>query len=258
LETIKDFYQYYHLSESEIHNCIHCLRGFFHFLYDFEKTEFDYSVFVLGDNYKRHRKLPTTYTEEEIRRIILTVNRHSAVGKRDYLILLLAIEYGWRSGDITAFKFENIDWDNNVIRIIQNKTGEPVDFPLLSTVGNAIIDYVKNGRPQSNYSNVILSAMHGKKGKPLSSPTIHSIVSRYMKEANIENWKCKKHGPHSLRHSMATNMLGDNISLPTISAVLGHATTESTKVYVSLDEKKLKMCSLNIPTITSVHYRGAL
>lgn len=257
LATINDFYKHYNLSEAEIHNCIHCLRGFFHFLHIFGKTEFDYSIFVLADNYKRHRKLPTTYTTDEIKRILQAVNRHSAIGKRDYLVILLAVEYGWRSSDITGLKFENIDWDNNVIRIIQQKTGITADYPLLSTVGNAIIDYVKNGRPESDYSNVIVSAQRGKMGMPLTSPTIHSIVSRYMREADISDWKKKKHGAHSLRHSMATNMLERNISLPTISAILGHQTTESTKVYISLDENKLKQCSLDIPAMTSVHYGGA-
>ena len=69
LNTITGFYDYHHFSESEKHNCIHTLRGYFHFLYEFEKTEFDYAVYVLSDNYKRHKILPTTYTAEEIKRM---------------------------------------------------------------------------------------------------------------------------------------------------------------------------------------------
>lgn len=258
LDTITTFYDYYRFSESEKHNCIHALRGYFHFLYAYEKTEFDYAIFVLGDNYKRHRKLPTTYTEEEIKRIIESVERTSAIGKRDYLVILLAAEYGLRTGDIIKLRFENIDWDKNVISITQDKTGVPANYPLLVSVGNAIIDYVKNGRPETRETVIIVSHMQSDKGAPLSGPTIHSIVSKYMKRAEIKDWQNKKHGPHSLRHSTATNMLAQNVSLPTISAVLGHQNTETTKIYISLDEQKLKKCALSIPPVTSLHFRGEL
>ena len=258
LNTFTEFYDYHHFSESGKHNCIHTLRGYFHFLYEFEKTEFDYAVYVLSDNYKRHKILPTTYTAEEIKRIIESVERTSAIGKRDYLVLLLAAEYGFRAGDIIKLRFENIDWDKNVISIIQDKTGVPVNYPLIASVGNAIIDYVKNGRPETSEAVIIVSHQHSDKGTSLSSPTVHSIVSKYIRKAGIKDWQNKKHGPHSLRHSVATNMLGQNVSLPIISAVLGHQNTESTKVYISLDEQKLKKCALSIPPVTSHYYSGTL
>lgn len=103
-------------------------------------------------------------------------------------------------------------------------------------------------------NTIIVSAESSKKGQPLSSPTIHSIVSRYMSKANIKNWKQKKHGAHSLRHSLATNMLKKNISMPIISTVLGHQSTQSTKIYLSVDIKKLRECALPIPELFSAHY----
>jgi len=75
-----------------------------------------------------------------------------------------------------------------------------------------------------------------------------------MRIANIPNWKNKKHGPHSLRHSLATNMLKQNISLPIISTVLGHQKTETTKVYLSVDIEKLRQCALPVPKLNSLHY----
>jgi len=76
-----------------------------------------------------------------------------------------------------------------------------------------------------------------------------------MRLANIKNWKHKKHGPHSLRHSLATNMLKKNISMPVISTVLGHQNTESTKIYLSVDTDKLRQCPLPIPALHTKHYR---
>lgn len=168
--------------------------------------------------------------------------------------LRLAAEYGWRSSDIVEFSFSQIDWDKNVIRFSQHKTGMPVEYPLLSSVGNAIINYLKHGRPVTDSEKIIVSAESAKRGRPLSTPTVHSIVAKYMHKADIKNWKSKKHGPHSLRHSLATNMLKKNITMPIISTILGHQNTESTKVYLKVNVEKLKQCPLPMPRICSKYY----
>ena len=97
--------------------------------------------------------------------------------------------------------------------------------------------------------------MQGTLGRPIVSSTIHSIVTAGMKRANIPNWREKKHGAHSLRHSLATNMLRKNVSMPIISTILGHRTTETTKVYIGIDIDRLRSCSLPIPPIQSEFYR---
>ena len=237
------------------HSYSNNLKQFFRYLHASHRTENDLSVCVLPDNFNRHSSVPTTYSEDEIRRIIEGPDRSSAVGKRDYLVLLLAGEYGWRSADITHFRLDQIDWDKNVIRFDQQKTGVPIEFPLLSSVGNAIIDYLKHGRPVSDCPEVILSAERAQKVGPLKSPTIHSIVSRYMRKANITGWKEKKHGAHSLRHSLASNLLKRNTSLPVISTVLGHQSTETTKIYLKVDTENLKTCCLPMPEISSSFYK---
>ena len=231
------------------------LREFYRYLFDHEILSKDYSSFIMKEPKASHKsELPTTYTEEEIRRMINAIDRSSAKGKRDYLVLLLAAEYGLRASDITAFRLSQIDWDKNKISMFQYKTGVPIEFPLLSSVGNAVIDYIKHGRPIGGDDVIIVNHENIHKGKKLKSPTIHSIVAYAMKTANIKNWKHKKHGPHSLRHSLASNMLKQNVSIPIISAVLGHQSTETTKTYISVDLQKLRLCSLPIPKIRSLHY----
>lgn len=236
------------------HNAARNIKIFLQFVYDNGKSMKDTSVFILPDNYKKDCKLPTTYEEEEIKKLVSSVERASAIGKRDYLILLLATEYGWRAKDITEFSFSDIDWDNNVIHFNQHKTGVPVDFPLLSTVGNAIIDYLKYARPKTDVPEIIVSMENANKGKPLSSPTIHSVVTKYMKRAGIKNWQNKKHGPHAMRHSLATNLLKKNVAMPIISTVMGHQRTETTSIYLSVDYDKLKQCALPMPTLRSPFY----
>ena len=253
-EAIEEFFKYKDYSLASRHNCANMIRHFLQHVFDEGYSEKDCSVYVLKDNYRKDCKLPTTYEEQEIRDMIGSVERASAIGKRDYLVLLLATEYGWRAKDITRFSFNQIDWDKNVIRLDQHKTDIPAEFPLLSSVGNAIIDYLKNGRPDSDAHEVIVSHLSSNRGKALSSPTIHSIVTKYLRRARIKDWSKKKHGPHAMRHSLATSLLKKNVALPIISTVMGHQRTETTSVYLSVDYDKLKACALPMPPLRSPLY----
>ena len=254
IEKMEDFFQSMGYTLASRHNAARNIRLFLIYAYDDGCSGKDCSVFIFPDNYKKDCKIPTTYEEDEIRQLLDSVERASAIGKRDYLILLLAAEYGWRAKDITKFRFGDIDWDKNLIRFDQHKTDVPVEFPLLATVGNAIIDYLKHARPDSDVSEIIVSMENANRGKPLSSPAIHSIVTKYMKRAGIKNWQGKKHGPHAMRHSLATNLLKKNVALPIISTVMGHQRTETTRVYVSVDYDKLKQCALPMPALHSPFY----
>lgn len=244
-----------HYSLSSRHNAARNVKLFLRYAFDDGQSAKDCSIYILPDNYKKNCKLPTTYEEDEIRALLNSVERASAIGRRDYLVLLLATEYGWRTKDITKFSFDDIDWDNNIICFDQHKTGFPVEFPLLAAVGNAIIDYLKYARPSSDAPEIIVSMENANKGKPLSPTTLHSIVTKYMKRAGIKDWQKKKHGPHAMRHSLATNLLKKNVAMPVISTVMGHQRTETTSVYLSVDYDKLKQCALPMPTLHSPLYR---
>lgn len=254
VEKIEKFFSVMNYSLASRHNAARNIKLFLQFVYDEGKSLKDCSVFILPDNYKKNCKLPTTYEEDEIRELIASVERASAIGRRDYLILLLAAEYGWRSKDITRFSFDDIDWEKNVIHFTQHKTDVPVEFPLLATVGNAIIDYLKYARPDTDAPEIIVSMENANKGKPLSPTTIHSVVTKYMKRAGIKNWQNKKHGPHAMRHSLATNLLKKNVAMPIISTVMGHQRTETTSAYISVDYDKLKQCALPMPVLRSPFY----
>lgn len=228
------------------------------FTYSFEKglVKKNYSGFVARP--KRGavpEEVIDTYSDEEIKRIIDNADRTSAIGKRNFVVILLASAYGLRSSDITRLRFSNLDWENNRIVINQHKTGDRLELPLIASVGNAVIDYWKNGRPKTSLGDIIVvSHMKSTVGKPLTSPTIHSIVSQAMRKANIENWHKKKHGAHSLRHSIASYLLKKNASMPIISTILGHRTTETTKTYISIDFTKLRQCCIPMPEMQSQYY----
>jgi len=239
-------------SKSTIHNMFSTLRGFFKYLYQSEILSIDFSYIIPKSGYKKDSKLPTTYTQKEVKKLLKSVDRANSKGKRDFAMILLAARLGLRASDICRLKFENINWEQNNIRIKQTKTAKIVELPLLTEVGNAIIDYLKYGRPESDlpYIFICLGQPYGK----LKEPTLHSIVSFYFRRAKINNLDKKKHGPHALRHSLAYSLLEQKTPLPVISEVLGHSSTESTRTYLRIDLNSLNQCSLEVPELNSPYY----
>ena len=254
-DIIEQFHQAQTYSLPSRHNSSSAIRLYLRYLYDQGLARKDYSLYVVKDNYHHSDNVPTTYTEDEISKTIAAVDRSSAIGKRNYLILLLAAEYGWRSSDITKFRLNQIDWDKNVVYLTQSKTDVSIEYPLLSSIGNAIIDYLKNGRPETSAQEVILSIRTSRKTKPLSGPAISYIVAQYLEKADIKDWHLKRHGTHAFRHSLASNMLKQGVTLPVISSVLGHSSSETTKIYLKVDMDKLKVCVLPMPAVHSPYYR---
>jgi site-specific recombinase XerC len=102
-------------------------------------------------------KLPSTYTKREINRLLKSIERFSATGKRNYAVILMAARLGLRASDIACLKFENILWDTSTIKLNHVKTGKELILPLLPDVGNAIIDYIKYGRPESEEPHILLT-----------------------------------------------------------------------------------------------------
>lgn len=145
MQLITDFYNSQSFTLASKHNCNSTLRLFLKYLFDSGFTRNDCSIYINPDNYKKSKRLPTTYEESEIKLIIQAVDRGAAIGKRDYLIILLAAEYGCRSSDIVNLSFSQVDWDKNVISFSQHKTDVPADYPLIASIGNAIIDYLESG-----------------------------------------------------------------------------------------------------------------
>jgi len=171
-------------------------------------------------------------------------------------MILLAARLGLRASDICGLKFENIHWETNTLLLVQKKTKEKIELPLLVEIGNAIIDYLKYGRPISDLPYIFIRA--GQPYDRLEEPTLHSIVSFYLRRAGINNIDEKKHGPHALRHSLAGFLLEKKTPLPVISEVLGHTNTESTKTYLRIDLESLRQCALEVSPLNSPYYRGVV
>lgn len=220
-------------------------RAYLRYLYENDYTAEDLSYIIPRSNYKKQAKLPSTYTEKEITDMLGVIDRANPQGKRDYAMVVLSAYLGLRSSDVCQLTFDEIDWDNDLIKLEQKKTGEHIELPLLPLIGNAIIDYLKYGRRKSDLPYVFLRLNH--EAQQLHYATFHSIVSKYLRQAGIET-RTRRRGPHALRHSLAGRLLEAKTPLPIISEVLGHTNTETTKAYLRIDLSALRQCALNVPT----------
>lgn len=168
------------------------------------------------------------------------------MGKRDYAMILLATRLGLRSSDIRFLEFSNIDWDNNLIIFEQYKTKDKLELPLSVDVGEAIIDYIRNGRAKSDSKCIFLRC--NAPYVPMTETALNCIVTKYFRKANVDYSK-KKHGPHSLRHSLATNLLNNGIPLPIIAEILGHQSSQTTMHYLHISTPTLLRCALDVPSV---------
>ncbi len=230
---------------------IQVLRDFFKYLYTQRILETDYSFMIPRSNYKSQPKIPSIYTKQEVGKLLASIERSSSVGKRNYAIILLATRLGLRASDIANLKFENILWEQTIIRLFQYKTSKEIELPLLPEVGNAIIDYMKYGRKQSDEPFVFLSV----RGPiiPITPGGVESLVQHAFANAGIQI-KNRRHGPHALRHSLAGRLLERQTLLPVISEVLGHENIGSTKFYLRVDLTSMRPCALDVPEISPSFY----
>ena len=230
---------------------VSCLRVLFRFWHEQRIITARFHELLEHCKWVKHEKIPSFYTAAEIPVIEKSAERNSGAGKRNYAMLLLASRLGLRASDIAGLKFSNIDWDKNEINLTQYKTGNPVSLPLLSDVGNAIIDYLKNGRFHSASPYVFLTA------RPPYVPATNLMVCSAIRCIILKSGvsvKNRRHGPHSLRHSFACRQLENNVPVHVISKTLGHAKTDTTMTYLRIDLTSLLKCALPVPPVSDLFY----
>ena len=203
----------------------------------------DISCFV--PEFSRHQPIPTVYNIEEINAILGSIDRTKRLGKRNYAIIMIAARTGLRSCDIADLKFDNIDRKNKTLTIVQKKTGEHIEIPLLDEVIDAIDDYVSNERPVSDSPNIFLCLKNPDVGI-LMPHTIYAIVSRTIKKSGIDP-AGRKCGAHALRSSLASHLLEEGNSYSVIQKALGHSSPEAVKHYVKIELTRLRECALSVP-----------
>lgn len=219
------------------------VRLFLKYLVDEGKLDVDYSTLV--PHYSKPYVIPSIYSIDEIKRIENSIDTDTVLGKRDYAILLLASRMGLRSGDIVKLRIEDIKGKDG-INIIQQKTGNELHLPLIKDVAGAIKDYLAV-RPQSTAEEIFINTYAPY--NPITTATIRSALSKYILLADIDTGNRRK-GSHSLRASLASSMVNDDVPYETVRKVLGHSSNNAIKHYARIDIEKLRAYSLDPPVVS--------
>lgn len=226
-------------------------RMFCRFLYEQKHIAKNVEYVIGRNNYPKRQKLPSIYAADEIKLIEDTIDQSSAVGKRDYAMLLLATRLGLRSSDIAGMTFGSLDWVQNIIYLTQSKTKKKIELPLLADIGEAVINYVKYGRPVSDLQQVFLTACAPY--RPVNRMVINGAISRTIIASGVDTTG-RRFGPHAMRHTLASQLLRQGASLPVISETLGHSNTQATMNYLRIDINNLMRCSLEVPPVSASFY----
>jgi integrase/recombinase XerD len=178
--------------------------------------------------------IPRAIAPAQIRQLLTSIDRHTAMGRRDYAIILLLARLGLRSGEVVSLELDDIDWTAGRLSV-HGKRGQRSEMPLPTDVGQAVAAYLRHDRPHSTSRRVFLrikAPICGFRG----SCGIGSIVRHRLQRAGID---APTHGTHQFRHGLATEMLRQGASLAEIGAVLGHRHPDTTRIYSKVDLKAL-------------------
>lgn len=198
----------------------------------------------IPERVRRKQDITPAYTDDELERIedFLLENKLSA---RDRAIALIAFKTGLRAVDICGLQLDSIDWKHDTISINQEKTGKPLVLPLFPSLGNTLMEYLLDERPQSESTYVFLSKVAP--FHPLvDHSSIYNVLRKVLVEAGVAT-QGRISGTRMSRHSYASQLLRKGVPLTVISEALGHSNPNSTMRYISTDDKVLSTLTLPLP-----------
>ena len=192
----------------------------------------------------RQARIPSVWDPADVAKVLQAIDRGNPCGKRDYAIILLITRLGLRGIDVKRLRLADLDWPGNRLSVVQAKTGRRVQLPLLKDVGWAIIDYIRHARPTSECPEVFLR--HTAPIGPFSDQDhLHQILIKHARAAHVPLDEARRHGMHSLRHTLATKLLEAGTPVEQIAEILGHQQVASTGVYLKSSLRLLAQCALD-------------
>ena len=174
--------------------------------------------------------LPLGPTWDEVQQLIASTTGDRAVNIRDHAILLLLAVYGLRRGEVARLRLDDVDWEHEVLHVVRPKQRCTQHYPLVASVGNAIVRYLKEARPQCAYRELFMT-LHAPI-RPLLPASITPIVHSRLAALGVN---VPRRGAHCLRHACARHLLASGFSLKQIGDQLGHRSASATLHYAKVD-----------------------
>jgi integrase/recombinase XerD len=223
------------LSPGGVRNCGSVLRMFLRYLYRQELIVSNLSRAVPRGRTYRQSSIPRSITWDDVQRVLETVDRRAPHGKRDYAMLMLLTSYGLRAKEVATLQLDDVDWQQAQLHISERKGGHSTIYPLSATVGEAIIEYLRLGRPQVEHRNLFLIM------KSPYTPISHYSVSKqagvYIKAAGVE---VRRAGSHTFRHACVQHLVNADVPFKVIGDYVGHRSPASTQIYGKVALHKLR------------------
>ncbi len=211
------------------------LRSFFGFLRQCGDIRSDLASAIPATTNWRLTGLPLSLGPEQVEALLASCDQDTALGQRDYAILLLLARLGLRAGEVVALTLDDIDWGSGTL-IVQGKGKRQERLPLPEDVGEAVANYLRGSRPPCTSRRVFIR-LHAPHRGFNSSSAIDDVVRRALERIGLNP---EKKGAHLLRHSLATRLLGSGASLEQIAQLLRHAHPQTTEIYAKVNLQALR------------------
>lgn len=215
------------------------LRSFLRFCFIEGLVEVDLSQAALAATGRRRTSLPRGVTKADADALLACCDRRSALGRRDYALIITLLRLGLRASEVAGLRLDDIDWRAGEL-VVVGKGGRQDRLPLPSDVGEAIASYLRRGRPSSDRREVFLRARAP--FWPIAPGTVASTVRRACRRAGVAEM-----GPHRLRHTVACEMVAAGVPLVEIAQVLRHHSLQSTAIYARVDLDQLRLLAAPWP-----------
>jgi integrase/recombinase XerD len=173
--------------------------------------------------------LPVGPSWDDVRRLLAMTEGNRPVDIRDRAILMLLAIYALRTGEVGRLRLGDFDWERELLSVVCPKTRRTRTFPLIRPVGDAVIRYLKEVRPRSVHREVFLTPF--RPIRPLRT-ALWGIVGVRLRRLGVS---IPHYGPHALRHSCASHLLAQGMSLKEIGDHLGHQKPDTTRIYAKVD-----------------------
>jgi site-specific recombinase XerD len=183
--------------------------------------------------------IPRSISWEAVQKVLEQPERRTVVGRRDFAMLLLMAIYGLRSREIAALTLDDIDWKRDRLHVRERKADHTTAYPLAPAVGEAIIDYLKNGRP--DVPSRVLFWRHLAPRVALTHNAVSSTASKYLHKAGVA---VRRPGSHTLRHACVQRLVDSGFPLKTIGDYVGHRSASSTMIYAKVQIDALREVAL--------------
>jgi site-specific recombinase XerD len=226
------------------HQMIQTVRSVLRYLRQEGQVSSDLASLVAAPRRYPDATLPIGLAPDQVSRVLNGVDRSTSIGVRDHSMLTLLSIYGLRASEVAALRLDDVDWKIDQIQIAQSKGRRKLVLPLVSEAGDAILAYIRDGRPMSQHRELFIR--HKAPYSRMTSPAVYQIVRKAIDRAGVESLR---RGPHLFRHTRATAWIRGGWSLKAVGDLLGHRCADTTRIYAKVAIEDLREVALNVPEV---------